>query len=74
MKRLSIREMRNNLGRLDELVRQEGELLVTRRGKVIARILPERGARRVPTHADLRARMPRLPPSQELIREDREHR
>ena len=74
MKILTVREMRNNLGRLDELVRSEGELLVTRHGKVIARILPVNGSRRMPRHDELRARMPRLVPSQDLIREERESR
>lgn len=60
MKELNVREMREAIGRLDTLVEDAGELIVTRRGKPIARILP--ATRRVPRpdHAELRARMPHL--------------
>lgn len=37
---LLIRELRAALGRLDELVDEEGELIATRYGKPIARIVP----------------------------------
>lgn len=75
MKTLSIREMRSELGKLDQLVQIEGELLITRQGKPIARILPVRGARPKPSHAELRASMPRLErPSENLVREDRDER
>lgn len=75
MKMLSVREMRAELGKLDKLVAVEGELLVTRQGKPIARILPVRGTRTKPSHADLRASMPYLDTaSEELIREDRDER
>ena len=40
MKKLSVREMRANIGRLDELVDEAGELVISRRGKPIARVLP----------------------------------
>jgi prevent-host-death family protein len=60
MKNLSIREVRKELPRLDELVSREGEVTVTRRGLPIARLLPLRSKRRMPSHADLRASMPRL--------------
>ncbi|MBY5269429.1 type II toxin-antitoxin system Phd/YefM family antitoxin [Spiribacter sp. 1M153] len=75
MKELNIREMRANIGRLDELVAVEGELVVNRRGKPIARILPMSEHRQLPDHADLRQRMARLQrPSEELIREERDER
>ncbi|MCB1814070.1 MAG: type II toxin-antitoxin system Phd/YefM family antitoxin [Candidatus Competibacteraceae bacterium] len=75
MKTLSIREMRSELGKLDQLVQIEGELLITRQGKPIARVLPVRGARPKPSHAELRASMPRLEiPSENLVREDRDER
>ncbi|WP_159322513.1 type II toxin-antitoxin system Phd/YefM family antitoxin [Spiribacter roseus] len=75
MKELNIREMRANIGRLDELVAVEGELVVNRRGKPIARILPMSEHRQLPDHADLRQRMARLQrPSAELIREERDER
>lgn len=74
MKTLSIREMREALGQLDQLVEHEGELIITRRGRAIARVLPFKPQRVMPSHAEHRGRMPRLSPSAELIREDRDAR
>lgn len=75
MRRLSIREMRAALGRLDELMEEEGEVLVTRHGRPIARVLPVRGARVRPSHAELRARLsPVSIPSEALLRQEREER
>ncbi len=75
MRELSIREMRAELGRLDELVEEEGELIVTRHGKPVARLLPVRRVREMPTHRELRESMPRLRvPSEVLVRRDREER
>jgi len=75
MKELNIREMRANIGRLDELVAAEGELVVSRRGRPIARILPISQHRQPPDHADLRRRMERLQtPSADLIRTERDER
>ncbi len=74
MKTLSIREMRTELGRLDQLLDREGELVVTRRGKAIARIVPLKCHRKMPSHADFRRRLPRLSSSAEQIRTDREAR
>ena len=74
MKTLSIREMREALGQLDQLVKHEGELIVTRRGRAIARVLPFQPERAMPSHAEHRSRMPRLSPSAERVREDRDAR
>lgn len=74
MKTLSIREMRAALGRLDTLLEQEAEILVTRRGETVARLLPMKPRRKMPSHADLRRRMPLLKVSTELIRADRDGR
>ena len=75
MKTLSIREMRFALSHLDELVAEAGELVVTRRGRPLARILPARPRHCIPSRAELRASMPRLKvPSEVLVREDRELR
>ena len=72
MKTLSIREMRQALGSLDKIIEQEGEVVVTRRGQPIARIVPVRPSRRMPSNAELRAQMPRMSvPSEVLLREDR---
>lgn len=75
MKKLSIREVRKELARIDRLVAREGEVTVTRRGRPVARLLPLRGKRGMPTHADLRASMPRLRGGSEvLVRADRDER
>jgi prevent-host-death family protein len=75
MKQLTIRQMRGALGRLDQLVAVEGEIVVTRRGRPLARIVPVRIAGAAPSHADLRASMPRLrTPSEALVRADRDER
>lgn len=75
LKTLSIREMRSALSHLDELVAEAGEVVVTRRGRPLARILPARARRNIPSQAKLRASMPKLEvPSEVLVREDRELR
>ena len=74
MKKLSIRDLRASLGRLDDLLEQEGEIVVTRRGKAVARLLPMRPKRRLPSHRDSRQRMPVLKSSVESIRADRDDR
>ncbi|MCC6194286.1 MAG: type II toxin-antitoxin system Phd/YefM family antitoxin [Burkholderiales bacterium] len=75
MKSLSIREVRRALAQLDELVSREGEVVVTRRGQPIARLLPLRSTRRMPSHADLRTRTPRLSKGSEMhIRAERDER
>lgn len=75
MKTLSIREMREALPRLEKLVLRSGELVVTRRGKPVARVLPMREAKPKPSHADLRSRMQRLTAGSEaLIARERDER
>jgi antitoxin (DNA-binding transcriptional repressor) of toxin-antitoxin stability system len=75
MKHLNIREMRANIGRLDELVASEGELIITRHGEAIARVLPMPQHRQWPDHAELRGRMkPLKTSSAELIRAERDER
>lgn len=75
MKKLSIRQVRKKLAQLDELVSREGEVVVTRRGQPIARVLPLCAEWRLPSHADLRASMPRLKKGSERhIRADRDER
>ncbi len=74
MKTLSIREMRQALGRLDQILEEEHELVIARRGRSIARVLPIRPVRRMPSHADLRSEMSELSDSAQLIREDRDAR
>ena len=78
MKALNIREIRQELSHLDELLAKEGELLVTRHGKPIARVLPLEPVsppRHMPSLKWLRDQMPfQETPSEVLIREDRDAR
>lgn len=74
MRELSIRQTRAALGEIEKLLEREGELVITRHGRAVARIVPVRPAL-LPTHAALRARMPRLQtPSVDLVRADRDER
>ncbi|MCU0734427.1 MAG: type II toxin-antitoxin system prevent-host-death family antitoxin [Methylotetracoccus sp.] len=67
--------MRESLGRLDDLVRTEGDIVVTRRGVPIARLLPVAGGLARPSHDDLRAAMTKLDtPREVLVRQDRDQR
>ena len=75
MKTLTVRQMRESLPKLEELVAAEGEIVVTRRGRPLARVVPFLRSRKMPSHADLRASMPKLrTPSEVLIRRDRDER
>lgn len=75
MKTLSIREIRKELAQLDDLIAREGEVVVTRHGEPIARLLPLRSKRKMPSHADLRASMPRLRKgSEKHVRAERDER
>lgn len=75
MKELSIREARAALGHLDEFLANNGEMIITRHGKAIARILPMREQVSRPTHDDLKQKMGKFSTaSAQLIREDRDER
>ena len=70
-----MREMRALLSRLEEELRKEGELVLTRRGRPIARIQPLERKMPRPSHADLRKTLGRrLAPSASIIREERDGR
>ena len=72
---LSVREMRNQLGKLDELLGQEEEILVTRHNNPVARILPVKRKRQRPNHKSLRDDLPYQDIASEvLLRLDREER
>lgn len=75
MKELNIREMRANLGRLDALVEQAGELIISRRGQPVVCVLPVSRRRLRPDHADLRRLTLKLTTaSAVLIRAERDER
>ncbi|CAN5288452.1 hypothetical protein BH10PSE19_BH10PSE19_05870 [soil metagenome] len=75
MQTLSIRDMRSALSSLDTLLDASGEILITRHGEPIARLLPIREKRSRPTHEDLHCLMQTLSiPSENIIREARDER
>ncbi|MCC6347036.1 MAG: type II toxin-antitoxin system prevent-host-death family antitoxin [Nitrospirales bacterium] len=75
MKRLTIREARQALSDLDRILATEGEITITKRGKAVARIVQLERKAAMPSHRNLRERMPcAREGSKKLIREDRDAR
>ena len=75
MRKLTIRETRQALSRLDRILEAEGELAITRRGKVVARLVSVGGKRTMPSHKALRKSMaPMRKGSEKLVRADRDAR
>ena len=75
MKKLTIRDTRRSLSHLDRLLAAEGEVTITRRGEAIARVIPIGKKMVIPSHRDLRERMPRMRKGSETkVREDRDAR
>jgi antitoxin (DNA-binding transcriptional repressor) of toxin-antitoxin stability system len=73
MRSLSIRELREALPSIGQMVESEGEVLLTRHGRPLVKLVPLHPPRSAPSHADLRAGMPRMTvSSEELVRADRE--
>jgi prevent-host-death family protein len=73
MKQLNIREARQSLSQLEKILAEEGEITITRRGEPIARVVPVFPIREIPSHLDLRQKMPRLKKGSEtLIRAERD--
>ena len=67
--------MRSPVSHIEEIVAKEGEVVVTRRGRPLARILSVHPRRGIPSRAELRASMPKLEvPSEVLIGRGREAR
>ena len=77
MKKAGIREARQNLSVLLEEVRKGREIVITDRGRAIARLVPDNGEerKRFGPHERIRETMPRLePPLSEELSEDRDDR
>ena len=73
--RISIREMRNQLGKLDSLIAEVHELIITRHNKPVARVLQIKGEKVRPDHKDLRDRLPwQEIATEDLQRQDRKER
>lgn len=75
MKKLTIREARQSLSRLDRILAAEGEVTITRRGREIARVVPLSGRAPIPSHGDLRKKTALMAQgSEKLVRKDRDAR
>jgi antitoxin (DNA-binding transcriptional repressor) of toxin-antitoxin stability system len=75
MKKLTIREARQALSHLEELLSVEGEVVITRRGQPIAQVVPIVRKRLIPSHRDLREKMREVKiGSEKLLREERDVR
>ena len=73
MRRISIRELRSALSHVEELLESEGEVIITRHGKPVARVFPVDRRRPVPSRRDMRQSMRPLPvQSEELVRRERD--
>jgi len=75
MKKLSIREARQSLSHLDRLLAVEEEVMITRRGDPIAKVVQVGRKRPIPSHRDLREGMKRIHKGSEtILRKDRDER
>jgi prevent-host-death family protein len=75
MKTVSVREARKGLTKIDELLGREDEVIITRHGKPVARLMKIRPRKPIPSHRKLRESMPKMREGSEvLIREDRDAR
>lgn len=75
MKKLSIREARQSLTHLDRLLAVEEEVMITRRGDPIAKVVQVGRKRPIPSHRGLRDAIPQIRKgSEKLVREIREER
>jgi antitoxin (DNA-binding transcriptional repressor) of toxin-antitoxin stability system len=75
MKKLTIREARQSLSHLDQFLDAEGEVIITKRGREIARAIPFSRKPPIPSHQDLREKMPLMAMgSEDLVGDDRDAR
>jgi antitoxin (DNA-binding transcriptional repressor) of toxin-antitoxin stability system len=75
MKKLTIREIRQSLSHLDRLLAVEEEVMITRRGDPIAKIVQVGRKRPIPSHRNLRDGMPKMQKGSEtVLRRERDER
>jgi prevent-host-death family protein len=75
MKKVSLRELREISPRLEKILAKHGEIVVTRRGQEVARVVPARQPIDFSAHEALRRSMAfQAVPSEVLVREDRDSR
>lgn len=73
MREMSVRELRDSLSSIEEILGREREVILTRHGRPLAKLVTVNPGRGAPSHADLRAQTALLAgPSEDLIRADRE--
>jgi prevent-host-death family protein len=73
MREMSIRQLREALPHLEEIVDREGQLVVTRHGRPLAKVVGLNPSHRAPSHAELRASIDRMTVGSEtLVRQDRD--
>lgn len=75
MKKVSVRELREISPKLEKLLAKHGEIVVTRRGQEVARVVPAKQPIDFAAHEALRRSMTfQEIPSEVLVREDRDSR
>ena len=75
MKNLNIRQARQALPHLKQILATEGEIIITKRGEPVARLMQIGRNLPMPSHRDLRKKMLRMrKSSSQLIRADRDER
>jgi prevent-host-death family protein len=75
MRKLSVREARQALSHLDRLLAGEDELIITRHGRPVAKLVGLERRQPIPSHRDLRSSMPKVSEGSEtVVREDRDAR
>ena len=75
MKKLTIREVRQSLSHLDQLLATGEEVIITRRGEPIAKVVQVGRKRPIPSHRDLREGMLRIRKGSEaVLRKDRDEK
>lgn len=73
MREMTVRELREALSSIESLVEREQEIILTKHGHPLVKLVPLRGRVPVPSHADLRAAMRHMTvPSEKLLREERD--
>ena len=73
--KLSIREARQSLSTIEQILTLEGTVTITKRGKEVARVIPITRMLTMPSHCNLREKTLRQKTgSEQLVRADRDER
>lgn len=75
MMKLSIREARQSLSSIEQILDIEGTVTITKRGKEIAKVIPINRLLSIPSHNSLRNKTLRqVTGSEQFVRADRDER